>query len=132
MENETKAIWQIRVMALVIFVLGFLAGIGGLYSYQAWVPAAKQQTKRERYEEAFGRLGMNESQRAEVDIIIGDLRQRLLQLRQDAEPKVQEIRAESDARLQKVLSAEQWQQFQAERESIRQEERERSLQYKMR
>ncbi len=132
MDSEQKGIWKIRIATLFIFMLGSFAGVVGLYSYQAWFPAAKQPTTRERYEEAFSRLGMDEAQRAEVDVIIGDLRQKLIQLRQDAEPKVQEIRAESDARLQKVLTPEQWVQFQAEREVIRQREREKGRYNKMR
>lgn len=130
--NDNKSAWKIRFVTLLIFFLGIVAGVVGSYSYEAYFPAAKNQTRREKYEEAFNRLGMTEAQRTEVDQIITDLRQRLVQLRQDAEPKVQEIRAESDARLQTVLTPEQWQQFQADREQIRQAEREKYTSNRMR
>lgn len=125
MDTETKSVWKIRLLTTMVFFLGAVAGVVGTYSLESWFPAAKKPTKRERYEEAFSRLGMDDVQRAEVDRIIGDLRQRLVQLRQDAEPKVQEIRTESDARLQKVLTPEQWTRFQAERDQIRQADKER-------
>lgn len=124
-DNEKKNVWKIRFVVMLVFFLGTVAGVVGSYTYEAYFPAAKQQTRREKYEEAFNRLGMTEAQRTEVDQIISDLRQKLVQLRQDAEPKVQEIRAESDARLQRVLTPEQWQQFQAEREQIRQVDRDK-------
>lgn len=122
MDSEKKGIWQIRIATLCVFMLGAMAGVIGMYSYQAW-HAGKQPTRRERYQEAFGRLGMSDEQRASVQQIIGDMREKLSQLRKDAEPKVQEIRNETDQRLQKVMSPEQWQQFQQERDRIRQSDR---------
>lgn len=122
MENDKKGIWQIRIATLSVFLLGAIAGVVGLYSYQAW-HSGKQPTRREKYQEAFNRLGMSESQRNDVQQIIGDMRERLSQLRKDAEPKVQEIRNETDQRLQKVMTPEQWQQFQQERDKIRQPDR---------
>lgn len=126
MDNEKKNVWKIRLVTLLVFFLGAVAGVVGSYSFEAYFPSARNQSRREKYEEAFNRLGMTDGQRTEVDQIIADLRQKLIQLRQDAEPKVQEIRAESDARLQRVLTPEQWLQFQAEREKIREAEREKS------
>lgn len=122
MDNDRKGIWQIRIATLSVFLLGAIAGVVGLYSYQAW-HSGKQPTRREKYQETFNRLGMSEAQRNEVQQIISDMRERLSQLRKDAEPKVQEIRSDTDQRLQKVLTPEQWQEFQQERDKIRQSDR---------
>lgn len=122
MDNEKKGIWQIRIATLCVFILGAIAGVVGMYSYQAW-HAGKQPSRRERFQETFNRLGLNDPQKSEVQQIIGDMREKLSQLRKDSEPKVQEIRNETDQRLQKVMTPEQWQQFQQEREKIRQPDR---------
>ena len=123
MDSEKKSIWQLRVATLSIFLLGFVAGGFAFYSYTLWFPAAKPPTKQEKYEEAFNRLGLSEQQKAEVQTIVGDTREKLIRLRQEGEPRVQEIRAESDERMQKVMTPEQRQQFQAERDKIRQSEK---------
>lgn len=122
MDSDKKGIWQIRIATLSVFLLGAIAGIVGLYSYQAW-HSGKQPSRRERYQETFNRLGLNDSQRNDVQQIIGDMREKLSQLRKDAEPKVQEIRNDTDLRLQKVMTPEQWQQFQQERDKMRQTDR---------
>lgn len=122
MDRDKKAIWQIRLVTLSVFILGAIAGVVGMYSYQAW-HSAKQPTRREKYQEAFNRLGLNDGQRAEVQQIIGDMREKLSQMRKDAEPKIQEIRSETDQRLQRMMTPEQWQQFQQERDKIRQPDR---------
>jgi Spy/CpxP family protein refolding chaperone len=123
MDSEKKGIWQIRLATLSIFLLGLIAGAFALHSYHLWFGAARQPTKHEKYEEAFNKLGMTEEQKAEVQKIIGETREKLVRLRQESEPRVQEIRAQSDENLQKVLTAEQWQRFQQEREKIRQSEK---------
>lgn len=128
MDREKKGIWQIRLATLSIFLLGLVAGAFALHSYYLWFGAAKQATKQEKYEEAFNQLGLNDTQKAEVQRIVGETREKLLRLRQESEPRVQEIRAQADENLQKVLTPEQWQKFQQEREKIRQPEKPNSSQ----
>jgi hypothetical protein len=55
--------------------------------------------------------------------IVGETREKLQKLRQESDPRVQEIRAQNDENLQRVLTPEQWQRFQLEREKIRQTEK---------
>lgn len=123
MDSEKKSIWQIRLATLSIFLLGLISGAFALHSYHLWFGAAKEPTKQEKYEEAFNQLGLSEAQKSEVQKIVGETRDKLLRLRQESEPRVQEIRAQNDENLQKVMSPEQWQQFQQEREKIRQSEK---------
>ena len=125
MDSEKKSIFQIRLIAVSIFVFGIITGVGGLYSYQSVFSPAKQPTIRERYQEAFNKLDLTSEQRNEVQKIVSELKDKLSALRAEAQPRVQEIRAESDTKLQKVLTPEQWEEFRAEREVIRRSEKDR-------
>jgi len=119
MNVESKNKWQIRLATLSIFLLGFVAGAFALNAYHLWFSAAKQPTKQERYDEAFSRLGLNETQKIEVQKIVGETREKIQRLRQEDEPRLQEIRNRNDEQLQKVLTPEQWREFQQAREEIR-------------
>ncbi|HEY0458262.1 MAG TPA: hypothetical protein VGC97_03855 [Pyrinomonadaceae bacterium] len=123
MNIESKSKWQIRFATLGIFVLGFVAGAFALNAYYLWFDAAKAPTKQEKYEEAFKSLRLNDSQKAEVQKIVGETREKIQNIRQETDPRIVEIRTSNDEKLQKVLSAEQWQKFQQEREKIRESER---------
>ena len=114
--------WQIRLATLLIFGLGFAAGAFALNAYNLWFGAVKSPTKQERYQEAFNQLNLSESQNAGVQKTVGETRESIQQLRQESEPRMQEIRARNDAELQKILTAEQWREFQQRREIIRQSE----------
>lgn len=123
MNIESKSKWQIRAATLSIFVLGFVAGAFALNAYHLWFSAAKAPTKQEKYEEAFKKLGLTDAQKTEVEKIFGETREHIQKMRQETEPRMQEIRTQNDEKLQKVLSPEQWQQFQQEREKIREVEK---------
>ena len=123
MNIESKSKWQIRVATLSIFILGFVAGAFALNAYHLWFGAAKQPTKQEKYEEVFKKLGLNETQKAEVEKIFGETRESIQKMRQETEPRMQELRTQNDEKLQKILNPEQWQQFQQEREKIRESEK---------
>jgi Spy/CpxP family protein refolding chaperone len=123
MNVESKSKWQIRFATLLIFVLGVVAGAFALNAYYLWFGAAKQPTKQEKYEEAFKSLGLNDSQKAEIQKIFGETREKIQNVRQETDPRIQEIRTQNDEKLQKVLTAEQWQRFQQERDQIREAER---------
>ncbi len=118
MITEIKSKWQIRAVTASVFLLGFLAGAFALNTYQRFT-AARQPTKQERYDEAFSRLNLSETQKSEVQKTVGETRGKIQQLRLESEPKMQEIRAQNDERLQRILTDEQWKKFQAERETIR-------------
>ena len=126
MNVESKNRWQIRLATLSIFLLGFVAGAFALNAYYLLSGAAKQPTKQQRYDEAFNRLGLNETQKTEVQRIVGETREKIQRLRQEDEPRLQEIRVQNDEQLQRILTPEQWQEFQKAREEIRGKERQNS------
>ena len=126
MNIESKSKWQIRLATLSIFLLGFVAGAIALNAYHLWFGGAKQPTKRERFEEAFNQVGLDETQKAEVQKILGETRERIQKLRQESEPAMQEIRSQTDEKLQRVMRPEQWQGFQQEREKILHSDKPRS------
>lgn len=108
--------WQIRVAAAVIFLLGFTAGILALNIYRGM---ARNVASRDRFEQLSDRLQLNGDQKTKVQQIFGDTREQLRALRKESEPKVKDIRRQADDRLQQVLSAEQWKQFQTMRDEMR-------------
>lgn len=116
MDNDTKNRWQVRVAALIIFVLGFAAGILALNVYRG---LASGPRSRDRMEQLTERLNLSADQKTKVQLILGDTRDQLRAVRRESEPKVNEIRQQADARLQEVLTPEQWQQFQTIRHEMR-------------
>ena len=110
MTNLTKNQWQVRVAALIIFVLGFTAGILALNVYRGWVRGGGGPGNR--MDELSERLNLTADQKAKVQEIFNDTREQLRAVRQETEPRMDEIRRQADGRLQTVLTPEQWQQFQ--------------------
>jgi len=117
MNITTKNRWQVRVIAAIIFVLGFTTGILAVNLYRS---LARNVTPRDRFEQLSDRLKLNVDQKTKVQQIFGDTREQLKALRKDSEPKVADIRRQADEKLQQVLTPEQWKQFQAMREETRQ------------
>lgn len=115
MNNIVKNRWQVRVAAVIIFVLGFTAGILALNVYRGLVRA----DGRDRFEQLSERLNLDADQKTKVQQIFGDTREQLRALRQESEPRVNEIRRQADERLRQVLTEEQWQQFQSVRSEMR-------------
>ncbi len=108
--------WQIRLAAAVIFVLGFVAGILALNVYRG---LARNIAPRDRFEQLSERLQLNADQKTKVQQIFSETREQLRSLRKEQEPKVSEIRKQADDKLQQVLSADQWKQFQSVRDEMR-------------
>jgi Spy/CpxP family protein refolding chaperone len=119
MNIESKSKWQIRLATLSIFLIGFVTGAVALNAYHLWFGGAKPQSRQEKFEEAFRQIGLNEAQKSEVQKIFGETREKVHKFRQEAEPRMQEIRTEADEKLQRVLTPEQWQRFQEQREKIK-------------
>lgn len=109
MNNVAKNRWQVRVAAVIIFVLGFTAGILALNVYRGVVRGGGSGN---RIDELAERLKLTAEQKTKVQEIFGDTREQLRAVRQETEPRMAEIRRQADGRLQTVLTAEQWQQFQ--------------------
>lgn len=118
MNNIAKNRWQVRVAAGIIFVLGFLSGILALNVYRAWV--RNSMTPGDRFEQMSRQLQLNEDQKTKVKQIFNDTREQLRSLRQESEPKVNDIRKQADDRLVQVLTPEQWKKFQLLRDENRQ------------
>ena len=116
MDKVAKNRWQVRLAAMIIFVLGFFAGILALNVYRGF---ANNRSPRDRMDQMAERLKLTDDQKTKVHVILSDTREQLRAVRRESEPKVNEIRQQADARLQEVLTFEQWQQFQKERQEMR-------------
>jgi Spy/CpxP family protein refolding chaperone len=119
MNSLSKNKWQGRAAAAVIFMIGFAVGILALNVYRGWA-ARGDGPPRDRVEQLAERLQLNAAQKAKVQQILGDTREQLRALRKESEPKVSEIRQQADQKMQQVLNADQWKQFQTMREEMRQ------------
>ena len=117
MNEVTKSRWQVRLAALVIFVLGFTAGILALNVYRRWV--RDEGEPRDRIERLSQRLQLNEDQKTKMQQVFSDTREQLSALRKESEPKVNEIRRQADERMKQILTPEQWQQFHKIRDEMR-------------
>ena len=119
MNTIQKSKWQVRVAALVIFVIGFAAGALALNVYKRWERTSAGTSRQDRFEKMLDRLNLSADQKTQVHQILSDTRGQLQTLRKESEPRFEEIRRQADERLQKVLTPEQWQQFQKERSEMR-------------
>jgi len=117
MNDIAKNRWQVRVAAVVIFLLGVAAGGLAVNVYRGW---ARGLSARPGFEQLAGRLQLNDDQKVKVQQIFADTREQLRTLRKESEPRVNDIRKQADDRLQQVLTPEQWQRFQKMRDELRQ------------
>jgi Spy/CpxP family protein refolding chaperone len=116
MEKTSKTKWQVRIAAILIFVLGLAAGALALNIYHRWHTGGGH---RQGFEQMVDRLQLNSDQKTQVQQIFSETRAQLEALRKEHDPRVAEIRQHTDERLQKVLTPEQWKQFQQMRDERR-------------
>ena len=119
MDYTAKNKWLVRGAAVIIFVLGFAAGILALNVYRGWVRAAGPGRGEDRFEQMSARLQLNPEQKTKVQQVLDDTRQQLRALRRESDPRVTEIRKQTDQRLQQILTPDQWQRFQQMRDEMR-------------
>jgi Spy/CpxP family protein refolding chaperone len=119
MDKNIRNRWQVRAAAVLIFLLGFAAGALALNAYRAWSRDKASVSRQDRFEQMSERLKLKDDQKSQVQKILGDTREQLQALRKESEPRVTEIRRQADEHLQKVLTVEQWQQFQQMRDEMR-------------
>jgi Spy/CpxP family protein refolding chaperone len=119
MDNIARNRWQVRIAAVIIFVLGFAAGMLALNTYRAWARVAGAGPGEDRFEQMSARLQLDAEQKTKVQQIFGDTREQLRALRKESEPRVNEIRQKTDQRLQQILTPDQWQRFQQMRDEMR-------------
>jgi hypothetical protein len=117
MDHAARNKWQVRGAAILIFVLGFAAGMLALGAYRAW--ARRPAAPADRFNQMAAKLQLNADQKSKVQQIFGDTRQQLQGLRKESEPRVNEIRQQTDQKLQQVLTPAQWSQFQQLRDEMR-------------
>jgi len=115
--NRNK--WQVRLAAIVIFLLGFAAGALTLNAYKRWSRSGVEASRQDRFERMLDTLQLNADQKTQIHQILEDTREQLQALKKESEPRVSEIRQQTDERLQKVLTPDQWKQFQQERDKLR-------------
>jgi hypothetical protein len=118
MDTISKNRWQVRIAAVIIFLLGFAAGGLALNAYRGWA-RGRGPTPADRFEQLSNRLQLNSEQKTKVQQILNDTREQLRAVRKDSEPRVNDIRQQTDQRLQQVLTADQWQRFQQMRNEMR-------------
>ena len=119
MNTTTKNRWQVRGAALLIFVLGFGAGVLALNLYRAWA----RRSNSSGFDQFAAKLQLNSDQKTKVQQIFSDTRDQLRALRKESEPRVKEIRKQADEHLQQVLTPDQWQQFQKMRDERQRQRR---------
>jgi Spy/CpxP family protein refolding chaperone len=113
MDIKEKNKWQVRGAVLIIFLLGFVAGLLALNAYHGL--SADNPPRRDgetRLQQTFERLGMTEAQQAEARTIFNEARTQMQEMRKENASRRKEVRRQTDERLQKVLTPEQWQEFQ--------------------
>ncbi len=118
MNNTAKNKWQIRIGVLLVFVLGFAAGMLALNVYRTWAARARS-SREDRFEQMSTRLQLNADQKMKVQQVFGDARDQLGGVRKESEPRVNDIRKQTDQRLQQILTPDQWQRFQQMRDEMR-------------
>jgi Spy/CpxP family protein refolding chaperone len=114
MDRIAKNRWQVRLAALVIFLLGVAAGALALNVYNAWSRAARREEGRGGFEQMLDRLELTGEQRTQVQQILADARRQFREARRDSEPRMEDIRRQTDERLRQVLTPEQFQRMKEE------------------
>jgi Spy/CpxP family protein refolding chaperone len=124
MNTRDKNKWQVRLAAVVIFLLGVTAGALAPRAYHGWHRNSAER-EPEGFDQMLARLQLSAAQQTQVRQILSDTRGQLETLRKESEPQVAQIRQQTDARLQQVLTPAQWQQFQQLRAEARARHRRR-------
>jgi Spy/CpxP family protein refolding chaperone len=112
MDRSIKNSWQIRLATIVIFLLGVAAGALAYKAFNSWTRAADCGARGGRFERIFDRLQLNAEQRTQAQQILADARTQIHAARKESEPRMVEIRRQTDERMKQTLTPEQWQQFQ--------------------
>ena len=63
MDIINKSKWQVRVAAIVIFLLGFAAGALALNAYKRWNRSGAEASRQDRFERMLDTLQLNADQK---------------------------------------------------------------------
>jgi Spy/CpxP family protein refolding chaperone len=118
MDIVNKSKWQLRFAVLAIFALGFAAGALSWNIYRSYRFGRMADVRRDRFEQVLDRLQLTSEQRPQVEQILADARTQWIEARRQTEPRMREIREQTDQRLQAVLTPEQWERFKQMRSDI--------------
>jgi Spy/CpxP family protein refolding chaperone len=119
MDYIAKNKWLVRGAAVMIFVLGFTAGLLAWNVYRGWMRPAGPGRGEDRFAQMSARLQLTAEQKTKMQQVLADTREQLRALRKESEPRVSEIRKQTDQRLQQILTPDQWQRFQQMRDEMR-------------
>lgn len=122
MSEKSNFNWQVRTAALSIFLLGFVAGALAFGAYNVWFGASAKPTRQQRYEKIFDELSLSDSQKTDVQKVIGETKIELENFKKEGEPKYLEIRSRADGRFKQIMSPEQWNKFETLREELKNQE----------
>ncbi len=110
MENIRNK-WQLRLAALLIFLLGAAAGALAPTAYRAWF-GTDRMSRHARFEQMLDRLQLSAEQRTQVQQTLGEAREKFRAVRRESDAREDEVRRQADERLRQIMTPEQWQQFQ--------------------
>ena len=112
MDSNPGSKWQVRLAVVIIFVVGFVAGVLALNIYRGRPWSSARSLGRGRLEQMLEKLNLSAEQKPQVSAIFDDARADLMRLRKESGPRFRELRERTDGRLQSVLTPEQWSEFQ--------------------
>jgi Spy/CpxP family protein refolding chaperone len=102
--------WQVIAASIAVFVLGVLAGAFSLHLYGSRQRGAGEQ-RGPQIKRIIDNLNLNADQKTQVEVIFNDTRNQLREIKRESQPKFDEVRRNGRARLQTVLTPEQWKQL---------------------
>jgi hypothetical protein len=125
MNSEVRNKWRIRAATLSIFLLGAMAGAFALNAYNLWFGNKPPMNREARFNKLSDDLQLSPQQNTDVKQAFNETREKMQALKQEDEPKVNTIREETDEKLHKLLSPEQWQKFMQIRDARKAEDKQR-------
>ena len=124
MDKENTFNWKVRMATLGIFLLGTIAGALALNAYQIWFGNGSNTTRQQRFERVLDQVQLSDTQRAEFQKIMSETREEYKN--RPPNPEFEAIRQRADEKIKKVLTPEQWENFQRLRTEFREAEKNKS------
>lgn len=126
MNSDYSNKWRIRAATLSIFLLGAIAGAFALNAYNLWFGHRPPMSREARFTKIANDLQLSEPQQSDMRKVFDETREKMQAIRKEDEPRVKDIKAETDTKLQKIFSTEQWDKFSQMREAKKKEDEKRN------